>query len=590
MLILVVFKNISYIVLSLTQMQTLTHERMQKKSVLLCLFSVTVFAFSCVKDSREVSEPVVPLADDISIAKAFFDSEIGRVSLPDRARLGGASATRGIGGAEGLTAASTPDWGVATTYRDGEIDVVQVPLEQSDPVTALVRLTDSLGNTVYSKKRVVTWLLLSTDAEGHRRTMTATVIPGKHYRVPQAVDPEVATMYTTHDLRGTDFTGTVLYATVEGRLILGGIYDNGQIVSYLTLSSMPPPPMNCMDEGSAHASDTHSTDTEDNHPGKGHANGHANGNNGNAYGHDKPNSGQGHAYGRMRQIATATIELVDEEAATPGYVLSWEGGWDDPWDGGDMDDIIVTACGCGHCSGGCYCIPCPPPYCVWCNSYGCYGECLRDQDPDPDPDPYDPIDDDPGNGDDGGTQPPPGLPTNIDVPAELRSILEMLQAAGLNLDGVRIVFNNGRATARAWIDNGQIKIDSDEFYTFPLSDQKALLAHEVTHLKNDLPVSQDHIRIEPPRPLGDPPAEVRDWIIQGLMRDFPLWDSFSPDIRESVYSERFVLFELLDRNWYINEINAIETEKQLCPEVSYEYEMDREYKLWKWKRILEIYY
>ncbi len=171
------------------------------------------------------------------------------------------------------------------------------------------------------------------------------------------------------DLRGTDFSGLVLYSSPEGKLILGAEYEQGVRVRYLVPEGSTLQPNSCCEtEGDEACEDhDHAADalpgTAPSH-GIGHAYGHANGNNGNgngnngngngnngnAYGHDKPNNGQGNAYGRMKQVGSVVIELVDEATATPAYMMSWE----DPWDGGWIDPIDVVACGCGHCSGGCY--------------------------------------------------------------------------------------------------------------------------------------------------------------------------------------------------------------------------------------------
>jgi hypothetical protein len=201
---------------------------------------------------------------------------------------------------------------------------------------------------------------------------------------------------------------------------------------------------------------------------------------------------------------------------------------------------------------------------------------------------HDPV---PGAGGGGnGSVTPPAPPTpNPNVPAALQSLIDELKARGINIDHAKIVYDSGRF-ARAWVIDGKIYLRPDQFDKLPLNDQRAVLAHELIHFNDDLPISQTINRVEPPHFLGAPSAEIENWIREDLRHSYPTWSSFPINMQESMYLEQLTVTNLVDENWYRNEIHAIELEKRYCPDVSQDYGMEREFKLWRWNQILEQLY
>jgi hypothetical protein len=257
--------------------------------------------------------------------------------------------------------------------------------------------------------------------------MTATVIPGKRYRAPErsvALRSKAASIYTSHDLRGTDFTGTVLYSTPEGKLILGVGYEQGVRVNYLVPKGSTLQPTSCGAEcgpggrelsaaGKTVSSlSAHALTSADGHP-LASAVGHELAL---APGLERPAVGKtpGSATHGLVRVGSITIDLVDSSTATPAYTMSFEWGpypGDDGW--GDIDPVEVYACGCRKCHGqkddNGYCSECGfqcPPKEIF--------------PPDPDPDPFTPGG---GYGGGGGVTPPPtGTPVMArpNIPTKMR--------------------------------------------------------------------------------------------------------------------------------------------------------------------------
>ncbi len=303
---------------------------MKKKGLILCLLSLFLaMVFACTEDNSGTNAPE-GLSTEIAQAKAFFDNTVGGVALPDRTRIFGGAATRS--GQTAVTAVSEPQWASASVYRDGEVKIVQVPLQQNKPVTALVRQFDMQGGLVHNKKQVIAWLLIGESADGTTKTLTATVIAGKRYRMPADASHPI---HATHDLRGTDFTGLVLYSTPEGRLVFGAEYVEGAVVNRLLPSAIETGHRHGHDEDSSH--DHHAVpqvcafaDDLSQAPG--------------------PTLWAPEATAPetiASPVAVLSIELIDSSTATPTYVMSWE----DPW--GDDPSWVCTGCFNPTCNGAC---------------------------------------------------------------------------------------------------------------------------------------------------------------------------------------------------------------------------------------------
>ena len=262
---------------------------------------------------------------------------------------------------------------------------------------------------------------------------------------------------------------------------------------------------------------------------------------------------------------------------------TYDDTYDEIYDGGWFDEIVVT----------------PDP--VW-DGVGADGltndEWMSSTTPDStvDPSPEDGTSnetDDVTTSDNGGNQEQSGEPDvqfsgfNASELQKVKSAITSLQQRfpNLNLNGLRI--QKGK-----WNGNGGISKDGtillkNGYFNLPLAlDRTCVLWHEIYHLQNGHNAGGESHSI----PRYDPkvvPEEIELRIKNEVKDDFNITDDNSKEL-ELYYRDRIAVISVISSEYYENELETYEKEKELFPDgsISEDYKNNRDYNVWMYEQKL----
>lgn len=192
-----------------------------------------------------------------------------------------------------------------------------------------------------------------------------------------------------------------------------------------------------------------------------------------------------------------------------------------------------------------------------------------------------------GGGGTGDHNPSTGDDKYGEIWQKIKSIcFEIANALGVDLSGVQIELGSGRA-AYAWRQGDKIIIGYGFFEGLSCEyDRTSTLIHEKMHLQfDDL---SEIIEIPTSGVLGTKdsvPDYVKEYIDLSIERGGGV-TSMGYDFEFNSYID---YVSLKSPVYYENELRAYEHEIEICPDsmVSSEYALERKYKVWKYKQLLQ---
>ena len=163
----------------------------------------------------------------------------------------------------------------------------------------------------------------------------------------------------------------------------------------------------------------------------------------------------------------------------------------------------------------------------------------------------------------------------------------ILNAAGINIPNVPILkVENCHSNARIPLDYSRIELCFG-FSNKGRNEQASILFHEIFHLKNDNRDGSDKPRQMLDNPIVlNPTQEIESKMKEEIFNDTNSYNII-PEILESVYLANITYNSLLSPEYYQNEIEAYRAEIEMFPDVSREYEIEREIILWINEQLLE---
>ena len=201
--------------------------------------------------------------------------------------------------------------------------------------------------------------------------------------------------------------------------------------------------------------------------------------------------------------------------------------------------------------------------------------------------------DDVTTSDNGGNQEQSGEPDvqfsgfNASELQKVKSAITSLQQRfpNLNLNGLRI--QKGK-----WNGNGGISKDGtillkNGYFNLPLAlDRTCVLWHEIYHLQNGHNAGGESHSI----PRYDPkvvPEEIELRIKNEVKDDFNITDDNSKEL-ELYYRDRIAVISVISSEYYENELETYEKEKELFPDgsISEDYKNNRDYNVWMYEQKL----
>ena len=191
-----------------------------------------------------------------------------------------------------------------------------------------------------------------------------------------------------------------------------------------------------------------------------------------------------------------------------------------------------------------------------------------------------------GNGSSGGNYPVVTCtnPEYSQIAAAINQLIpqiyNLLLAKGVNISDFQFRVADFCDVNARYID-GFIELCTS-FLNWGIYDQASIIWHEIYHLLYDLPWSTSLHPLSQTIILN-PPSWVEYYIRTYLVGDFG-----EPSYLESLYQSYITFNSIRDPQYYQNEINAYQAERNAMPDSSSEYQATGDYQLWLLQQLLEI--
>jgi len=196
----------------------------QRSLYLFVYLSLFLFLIgSCVNDlDTELSGPVPASGKmDVTQAKSFFDSSGGKVAFPVMSLP-----SEGVQN-KSLTSVVSPQWDNYRQINAESYQAIQVPLDDGNHYAARTYSMDSLGRANMEKSSWQSYLVVARSGQNNRvRSFVATLIPSRDYHERKSGWKSVINFAP----EGSDFTGMVLYSSLEGQFYSGTTFREGRVV------------------------------------------------------------------------------------------------------------------------------------------------------------------------------------------------------------------------------------------------------------------------------------------------------------------------------------------------------------------------
>ena len=172
----------------------------------------------------------------------------------------------------------------------------------------------------------------------------------------------------------------------------------------------------------------------------------------------------------------------------------------------------------------------------------------------------------------------------------ISEVKAILNTKGINVSDVKIVRVYEKCISNARIGENYSCIEiCNGFMEKGRNDQASILYHELSHLKNDIRLTDMGAQaLEIPMSLN-PPPEIEQKLMaycESFLKD--VIDQVSPTAVQGLYDTFVHIYDIYSPTYYENEINAYNDEMEKFPDVSPEYENERDFLLWQCKELLEI--
>jgi len=196
----------------------------QRSQYLFVFLSLFLFLIgSCVNDlDTELSGPV-PASGKMGVtqAKSFFDSSGGKVAFPVMGLP-----SQGVQN-KSLTSVVSPQWDSYRQINADSYQAIQVPLDDGNHYAARTYSLDSLGRATMEKSSWQSYLVVARIGQKNRmRSFVVTLIPSRDYHERKSGWKSVINFSP----EGSDFTGMVLYSSLEGQFYSGTTFREGRVV------------------------------------------------------------------------------------------------------------------------------------------------------------------------------------------------------------------------------------------------------------------------------------------------------------------------------------------------------------------------
>ena len=540
---------------------------MKRKTLsVIALFLSFSLYFSCVDDGVYVpgESHKVPETDLMAYAKQLVGENGEGCSLIDFQKDNPHSRS-----VTDYSTVATPLWEKAKHERLGDLEVLVVPLQSEQEIHSGMYFEQEHMERLFQTKTFSRLVIRSKG--GKTLSQVFTYLPGRHYAKHRK--EELDTMGFSP--LSVKYYGTILISGLDGEFQQGFLYERGVPVVHFTKrkdsNSVPIRLLNDSTESECHSHD------------------HA---------HSFPV--------RLKLTGNPTVAS-----------RSYDEGDEDIWAGycpacgsTDIDHTCVVVWGtpnlcedCGKPKPDCVCLP-TMSRCPICNMYYC--ECFDTCDEcgnapcscggsgnngssGDGPDLGGGSGAGSGSGSGGGSNPSGSLYNeNIISCKTLQEVRDnippRLERMGIVLGDIEIAESQScNSNASADHVNYTIKICPQRFYKFPLVDQMAIIYHEYYHLKYDEDKLKDWNSLN--KPLSqtiymNPSQEIMSYYTQLYYDEYILlqytYNSFESYLTDYCLLVRYILPSI----YYRNEINAYNSEFQLFPLVSADYEAERQIAFW----------
>lgn len=203
--------------------------------VRIVLLTLIIFGYSCKKEPDLTSEDRMP--ESIRDFRTWFAAK----SIDQSVRVGGFKNYAGSGGQIKLEPLAgnaaergtpnhlslMPEWDQAVTYRKGDSTIAEVPVNKRSSIA--FALNASAGRFDFSRSASVTrFLFIKTPVKTRGTYMT--IIGAESY----LKGDKSKLAKNTLRKKDTEFTGMVLYHSLQGYFLNGYVYERGKVVDRLT--------------------------------------------------------------------------------------------------------------------------------------------------------------------------------------------------------------------------------------------------------------------------------------------------------------------------------------------------------------------
>lgn len=158
---------------------------------------------------------------------------------------------------------------------------------------------------------------------------------------------------------------------------------------------------------------------------------------------------------------------------------------------------------------------------------------------------------------------------------------KILTDRGINLYGVDFYYSDER-NAKAWKVSqfGRDIAIGMNFFKLSIEDSVAVLIHEYTHVDSDIALISHKKKDLEICYYDDVPESMKQYV------NNTYFNNRATEIDLKYY---FSFQELvIDSNYYKNEVNAYTREKELCPNVSLNYQKERDFRIWYYEKLAEL--
>lgn len=167
---------------------------------------------------------------------------------------------------------------------------------------------------------------------------------------------------------------------------------------------------------------------------------------------------------------------------------------------------------------------------------------------------------------------------------------KMIAALGIDLYSRAINVEEGFAAYGRCGDNNNILL-GNPFFNMPISDRLAVLIHEEMHIRHDTSKKNDSYSFDELFMLVDT-SNIPDWLKQFIEIDVNRKGGSTSVGIEFDIPTYLNVNSVKSPDFYLNELGAYSKEMELCPDssVSFEYALERKYKIWKYELLLKKSY